>query len=44
MDALPVNLQESERFLGQQDSVFYAFVTQLEKLVISEMDYSAKRE
>ena len=30
--------------IGQQDSVFYALVTHLEKLIISETDYSAKRK
>jgi hypothetical protein len=44
VEALPVILQEIELLLGQQDSVFYALVTHLEKLVISETDYSAKRE
>ena len=44
MEALPVILQEIELFLGQQDSVFYALVTNLEKLIISETDYSAKKE
>ena len=39
-----VILQEIELFLGQQDSVFYALVTHLEKLIISETDYSAKKE
>ena len=44
MEALPVILQEIELLLGQQDSVFCALVTHLEKLVIGETDYSAKRE
>ena len=44
METLPVILQEIELLLGQQDSVFYALVTHLEKLVISETDYSAKRK
>ena len=44
MEALPVVLQEVELLLGQQDSVFYALEKKKKKLVISETDYSAKRE